>query len=215
MEDNTRDEFLNGGSPIRLPQGSFIGRIVVFLLEKRLKSRVSWALRWTLLNRQPGIHVDWMVNLAESAKLELNLDGYESGGQIYISPRVRISEGVILAPFGGSIHIGENVYVGPYCVFYGHGGLTIGKNTLIAAHTVIIPGNHGVSRVDIPIRIQNVTKLGVRIGEDVWIGSGVQVLDGVSIGKGCVIGAGSVVKKSLDDYSVAVGVPAKVIRKRR
>jgi acetyltransferase-like isoleucine patch superfamily enzyme len=49
---------------------------------------------------------------------------------------------------------------------------------------------------------------------DCWLGSGVKVLDGVTIGKGSVIGAGSVVTKDIPELSVAVGVPARVIKKR-
>lgn len=51
------------------------------------------------------------------------------------------------------------------------------------------------------------------IGDDCWLAANVTVLPGVTIGKGCTIGAGSVVSKSIPDYSVAIGVPARVIRK--
>lgn len=53
----------------------------------------------------------------------------------------------------------------------------------------------------------------IRIEDDCWIGANVTILPGVTIGKGCTIGAGSVVSKSIPPYSVAVGVPAKVIKK--
>lgn len=220
MESNTRDESLTSETPPRWQHLNFLKRIARLLSKKGREiyyysSRVRWDIRRYLLNRQSGIQVDRLVYLAQSAKLQLDADGYAFDGQIHISSGSRISEGVILAPYGGSIFIDENVYVGPYCVLYGHGGLTVGKNTLIASHTVIIPANHGFSQIDIPIRNHPLTKLGIRIGEDVWIGSGVRVLDGVSIGNGCVIGAGAVVTKSLEDYSVAVGVPARTISKRK
>lgn len=126
----------------------------------------------------------------------------------------QILDGAILAPYGGSVRLGESVFVGPYCVLYGHGGLTIGKNSLIAAHTVIIPSNHGFADRDSPIATQPATSVGIHIGEDVWLGAGVRVLDGVTIGRGCVVAAGAVVTKSLPDYAIAVGVPARVIRYR-
>jgi acetyltransferase-like isoleucine patch superfamily enzyme len=55
--------------------------------------------------------------------------------------------------------------------------------------------------------------LPVRIGDDCWIGGNVIILPGVTIGKGCTIGAGSVVTKDVPEYSVAIGSPAKVVRK--
>jgi acetyltransferase-like isoleucine patch superfamily enzyme len=122
---------------------------------------------------------------------------------------------VIIATYGGSIEIESNVYIGPYCVLYGHGGLTIGSSTMIAAHTVIVPANHGFSRIDMPMNAQPLTREGIAIGEDVWIGAGCKVLDGVRIGKGAVIGAGSVVTKNIEPYDIAVGVPATVVRSRR
>ena len=55
---------------------------------------------------------------------------------------------------------------------------------------------------------------GINIGDDVWIGADVKILDGVSIGKGAVIGAGSTVTKSIPDYEVYAGSPAKKILSR-
>ena len=54
----------------------------------------------------------------------------------------------------------------------------------------------------------------VRIGPDVWLGTKVTVLRGVSVGQGCVVAANAVVNKDLPAYSVAVGVPARVVRDR-
>lgn len=85
----------------------------------------------------------------------------------------------------------------------------MGKNTMIAAHTIIVPSNHRFERLDLPIRDQGLVKEGIFIEEDVWIGAGSKILDGVHIGKGCVIGAGSVVTKSIDDYSIVAGVPIR------
>lgn len=142
-------------------------------------------------------------------------DGLPLGGGILVSPGVCLSDGAILAPYGGDIRIAENVFIGPYCVLYGHGGLTIGRDTMIAAHTVIIPSNHSFADPDQTISNQRATNLGITIGADVWIGCGARILDGVSIGDGCVIGAGAVVTKSLPPYSIALGVPARIRGTRR
>ena len=54
----------------------------------------------------------------------------------------------------------------------------------------------------------------VYIGNDVWIGDRVVILPGVHIGDGSVLAAGAVVSRDIPDYSIAAGVPAKVIRSR-
>jgi acetyltransferase-like isoleucine patch superfamily enzyme len=66
----------------------------------------------------------------------------------------------------------------------------------------------------VPIAQQGITRQGIVIGEDVWIGCGARILDGVQIGNGAVIGAGAVVTRSVPDYCIAVGVPAKVVGRR-
>ena len=65
------------------------------------------------------------------------------------------------------------------------------------------------------IREQGLTTKGIEIGDDCWLGYGVKVLDGVTIGQGSIVGAGAVVTKNLPPYSIAVGVPAKVIGSRQ
>lgn len=73
---------------------------------------------------------------------------------------------------------------------------------------------HGFEDPDIPICLQaRYGKGPVRIGAESWLGFGVKVMSGVSIGRHCVIGAGSVVTADIPDYSVAAGVPARVIKR--
>lgn len=119
-----------------------------------------------------------------------------------------------LIPQQGYIKIGRDCSIQYGCLLYGVGGLEIGDNTRIAAHTVITPMNHIFSDPNVPIWRQGETAVGIKIGNDVWIGSDVKILDGVEIGDGSVIGAGSIVTKSIPPYSVALGVPAKVVKRR-
>ncbi len=135
------------------------------------------------------------------------------GGSITLGQGCQIEQGCILDAYGGHIEIGDRVYLGPYCVLYGHGGLKIGEDTLIATHTVIIPANHGITGTNL-IAAQALSTTGIDIGRGCWLGCGVKVLDGVTIGDGSVLGAGSVVTRHISKFSVAVGVPARVIRSR-
>jgi acetyltransferase-like isoleucine patch superfamily enzyme len=172
-------------------------------------------LRAWSLNQRPGIQVDHATRIARSALLQTSPDGAQFGGSISVARGVTLSDGVILATYGGPIEISADVYIGPYCVLYGHGGLFIGPHTMIAAHTVVVAANHGFDRVDVPMKAQPLTKKGIRIGADVWIGAGCKVLDGVHIGDGALIGAGSVVTRDVEAYGIAFGVPARVVRSRK
>lgn len=111
-----------------------------------------------------------------------------------------------------SIRIGDNTSIGSYVHIWGGGGVDIGSNVLIAAHTCISSLNHDY-RCKL-IRNGKMIKKKVIIEDDVWIGYNVVVLPGVTIGCGSVIGGGSVVTDDIPEYSIAVGNPAKVVKKR-
>lgn len=91
--------------------------------------------------------------------------------------------------------------------------ITIGENTAIAANVSITDIHHPYDDPAIPIEKQNIITDSVNIGPDCKIYNNVVVLPGVSIGKHCTIGANSVVTHDIPDYSVAVGAPAKVIKR--
>jgi acetyltransferase-like isoleucine patch superfamily enzyme len=135
-------------------------------------------------------------------------------GTVSLGPRCELCRGAVLRAWGGSIVLGVNVFVGEYTVVYGHGGVTVGDNTLIAMHCRIVSSNHTVPGRDACIRDHPDVLMPAVIGRDVWLGAGVTVLGGVSIGDGCVVAAGSVVTKDLPPYAVAMGVPARVVRFR-
>ncbi|UVM52146.1 MULTISPECIES: acyltransferase [unclassified Pseudomonas] len=115
---------------------------------------------------------------------------------------------------GGRIELGKSNSVNPYCVLYGHGGLKTGDYVRIAAHTVVIPANHIFDDPTVPIAKQGLTRKGIQMGSDIWIGTGCRILDGVTVHDGSVIAAGSVVNKTVDRGAIVGGVPAKVIKYR-
>lgn len=137
------------------------------------------------------------------------------GGKITIGDNCQISAGAQILTHGGDITIGSNCTVNPLSIVYGQGGVNIGNNVRIAAHCVIVPSNHIFADITVPIYLQGLSKKGITIEDDVWLGAGVKVLDGVTIGKGCVVGANSVVTKSLEPYGVYVGIPAKLLKYRK
>lgn len=176
-----------------------------------LKKSIS-ALYRLLLNIF-RIKIDHDVSISLSANFSR---GFSNGkkGDINIEEQCELCKGVVIKAYGGKVQIAKNTFLGEYVCIYGHGGVTIGSNTLIAMHTCIVSSNHTIPKKDVLIRSQGDILLPVVIGNDVWIGAGCNILGGVSIGNGCVIGAGSVVTKDLPPYAIAVGVPAKIIKYR-
>ena len=121
---------------------------------------------------------------------------------------------VVLRDWGGYIKIGDNCTINSFCYINGNGGVEIGDNVRIAPQCVIVSVNHKFEDIDVPIYMQGVSTKKIIIEEDCWLGANVKVLAGVHIGKGCVIGAGSVVTHDIEPFSVAVGVPARIIKSR-
>lgn len=155
------------------------------------------------------------------------------GSTTLISPQSRIH------PRKGSIQIGEHCKIAPNTVIQGNvemgddcsvqygtvlvgygtadnpdGKITIGNKVRIAPYVMMIAGNHAFADPNQPIHGQGFINAPITIEDDVWVAGRVNIMGGVTIGKGSVIGAGSVVTKDIPPYSIAAGVPAKVIKKR-
>jgi acetyltransferase-like isoleucine patch superfamily enzyme len=111
----------------------------------------------------------------------------------------------------GDVVIGDRTIVGIGSVIIGP--VKIGNNVMIAQNIVMSGLNHGYEDISLSPREQKVTCKQITISDNVWIGSNSVITAGVTLGKHCVIGAGSVVTKNIPDYSVAVGNPARVIKK--
>jgi acetyltransferase-like isoleucine patch superfamily enzyme len=93
--------------------------------------------------------------------------------------------------------------------------VTLEDDVLLGSHVSVMNGGaqHGIERLDIPIREQPGKWPRVTIGRDSWIGERSVVM--ADVGKHCVISAGSLVMNPIPDYAIAMGVPARVIRYRK
>lgn len=110
--------------------------------------------------------------------------------------------------------IEDEVGVGIGAVILTANSIHIKKGVMVGPHTVIADYDHRYQDTSTPIKNQGLVNIKpIVIEEGVWIGANVTVCSGVRIGKNSVIGANSVVKSDIPDYSVAVGVPASVIKK--
>lgn len=114
------------------------------------------------------------------------------------------------------IHLGAGVFIGPHAHLSADGvEIEIGADTVIGPGFYAIAGDHRFDQPGVSFRKSDMgVNQPIRIGCNVWIGARVTVLKGVTIGDGAVIGAGSVVTSDVDSCAVAVGVPARVVRRR-
>ena len=111
------------------------------------------------------------------------------------------------------LRIEEKTYIGHFVHIVAVKEVIIGENVLIADKVYIADNIHDYSNINIPIKDQKIKfKNKVFIGDNSWIGENVSII-GASIGKNCIIGANSVVTNNIPDYSIAVGSPAKIIKK--
>jgi acetyltransferase-like isoleucine patch superfamily enzyme len=149
-------------------------------------------------------------NVVLDAKGEKN-DGLRLGDNVYIG------RNTILSCKEGSIAIGDYTNISANCSLLSETEISLGRYCFLAGHCYLVAGgNHSFDDITRPIMFQpSLSRGGIRVGDDVWLGAGVIVLDGVSVGRGAVVGAGAVVNGPLPEYSVAVGSPARVIRDRR
>ncbi|WP_299286298.1 sugar O-acetyltransferase [uncultured Mucilaginibacter sp.] len=126
-----------------------------------------------------------------------------AGSSLYIEPPFHCD-------YGYNLICGENVYFNVNCVVLDVMPVTLGNNVFCAPGVQIYTATHPLEAV---LRRTKENAKPVTIGDDCWIGGGAIICPGVNIGNRCVIGAGAVVTKDIPDDSLAVGNPAKVIRK--
>ena len=144
----------------------------------------------------------------------LSKNGVTFGNNVGIGDFSRIIVSTSLNQVGDYIKIGDNVGIGEFAYLGGAGGLEIGNECIVGQYLSCHPENHVYDDINVSIRHQGVTRKGIKIGNNCWIGSKVTILDGVEIGDDSIIAAGAVVNKSFPANSIIGGVPAKLIKSR-
>ena len=138
------------------------------------------------------------------------------GRDTIIGPQVSLSAGVSPSHDLGAdevVTIGDRCLIGKGSGIVAHERVVIGDDVFTGHHVYITDANHGYADLSVPIGRQFAPPRPVSIGEGSWLGHGTIVLPGATIGRHVVVGAGSVVTGTLPDNCVAVGNPARVIRR--
>lgn len=113
--------------------------------------------------------------------------------------------------YGKNIFLGEKFYANHNCVILDAGEVHIGDRVLFGPNVQIYTVTHPINAEERATGKEFCAD--IHIGDDCWIGGGAIILPGVRIGSRSVIGAGAVVTHDIPEDSVAVGNPAKVVRK--
>lgn len=180
---------------------------------KRRGKLVLFGRRVRLFNKKSIIFGN-NVNIGDYVTLyALGHGNIKLGNNVNIGSFSQVVISTTLHNLGKYVIISDNVGIGEYSYLGGGGGTTIGANTIIGQYFSTHPENHNFLDSSLLIREQGVTRKGIYIGENCWVGSRVTVLDGVTIGDNSVIAAGSVVSKSFPNNSLIGGVPAKLLKK--
>jgi acetyltransferase-like isoleucine patch superfamily enzyme len=153
--------------------------------------------------------VRWRAKVSPRSEVELTdnlLIG--AGGVVSSFSKIKTAD--------GAIRIGANAAIATHCFLSaGAGGITIGDYAMIGPLASIVSSNYSYERLDQPVSMQPKTSKGIRIGNNVWIGSGVVVLDGADIGDNAIVTPNSVVAGRVPANAVVQGNPARVIFTRR
>ncbi|HET6293321.1 MAG TPA: sugar O-acetyltransferase [Kribbella sp.] len=115
----------------------------------------------------------------------------------------------VYSDHGINIRLGRNVFINQGCRLNDIGGIGIGDEVMIGPDVSLITSGHPV---DPRTRRAGITAAPIRIGRNVWIGARAMILQGVTVGEDSVIGAGAIVTSDIPPSTLAVGVPAKVVR---
>jgi acetyltransferase-like isoleucine patch superfamily enzyme len=162
------------------------------------------------------IHLGDNVVISEACILDAR--AVSSDQALVLGNDVILSNCVMISCKDGAVTVGERTGIGAQTIIQSTNQcpVSIGADVMIGPRVYLVGGgNYHTEKVDIPMREQGIKPdSGVCLKDDIWLGANVTVLGGVTIGAGSIIGAGAVVTKSVPDYAVCTGVPARVVKLR-
>ncbi len=145
----------------------------------------------------------------------LSMDGIRFGNGCSVGKLTYIECSGSLQDIGKGLLVGDHTSVGSHSFLGCAGGITIGNDVIMGNYVSIHSENHNFLNSKIPIRSQGINRIGIKIGNNCWIGAKVTILDGVVIEDGCVIAAGALLTQGIyNKNGIYGGVPAKRIKDR-
>lgn len=205
--------------------GLQLARRVAPMLARGIARKSSFAHSGGRLFIGRGVRISNAYSIRHEGRLVLEdfveLQGLSRDG-IRFGHEVSIGAGTMIRPssyYGGEVGegltVGDRSSMGAGSFIGCSGKITIGNDVMLGPGVRLFAENHVFSDPTVTIKSQGVDRGTIVIEDDCWLASGVTVTANVTIGTGSVIGAGSVVTGDIPPFSIAAGIPAKVIRSRR
>lgn len=201
--------------------GNAPGALGLWLRQKFYRSLLKHMGRGVVIGGGTIFHYPQNISLGRAVALSygclIDARGGD-GAEITIDDNVIIGRYTSIVCKEGRIHIGRDVGIGAQTTISAVSGnqVEIGNNTMIAPYVYIGGISYHFDSTDIPIKDQGVNPQGgASIGDNVWLGANVTILDGVTVGNDAIVAAGAVVTGNIPPYSIAMGVPAKVVKMRK
>jgi acetyltransferase-like isoleucine patch superfamily enzyme len=135
-------------------------------------------------------------------------------GRLVIGPWCWIGNDNKLRAHEGQLTLGAKVVMGRDNVVNCYLDVEVGDASILADWIYVCDFDHRFDRLDVPIKDQGIVTTPTRIGRDVWVGEKASILRGVDVGDGSVIASHCLVNADLPPFSIAVGVPVRVVRSR-
>jgi acetyltransferase-like isoleucine patch superfamily enzyme len=202
---------INGGvNPSRSGVGSTEARFNRWLLRARgvtVGTNIRIALNCRLFSPR-SIHIGDETEMLRNSTIDGSPSAHNS---LVLGRHCRVKENVWLAAYGGYVRIGDRVLIGRNSVIHGHGGVTIGDDSMIGPCCSIFSSDHTFLLNKI-FQTLGEKYLKTTVGKNVWLGAGVIVIAGSAIEDNVAVAAGSVVRGRLEGGKLYAGTPAKMMK---
>jgi acetyltransferase-like isoleucine patch superfamily enzyme len=197
--------------------GSLPGAAGYFLRAKLYRYMLRRFGKGSVIGRNVTVRAPNNISIGRSVLIDdyVVLDAKGQSGSIELGDRILLGRNTILSCNESRIKMGDYVSTGPYCHFGSKSFIDIGSNVAIGSGAHLSAGSHASDDPDVAVIHQARVSIGIKVEDNVWIGSGAQILDGVTVGRNSIIGAGSVVTQDVQPYTTVLGNPARVVQKRK
>ena len=196
-----------------------VEELAVRLLE--VQERVSERTLPRFANQPQNLRIDLPRRLVNSERISLGDDVWLGPGAFIVAVKQyppqtfqHPERSLERRSYSSQIRIGHRVTSSGSLVIGAAQRVEIGDDVLLAMNVTILDNQHGLERPDEPYKYQPLQRIApVEVGRGCWIGQNVVILPSVKIGEMSVIGANSVVTDDVPARSIAVGAPARVIKR--